>query len=351
MDRAAEMLRHARPDRPRGRPPGRLPPARAVREGLPAPPRPVAVGLPDAPPRRSRAPSRSPKRPSTARPERGVPPRPARDRATGAVRARRAALLPVRMDDRIPRDGARRIAAVATAATWVRWSSSASIASALGIAARAGHRLVPGGRLDPGRQDRHPLGRPDHRLGAGVRPRDGGRPLLGHRLPHAARRGAPRRAADPRQHAPRGHLDRDPRARDRRRSAPTPTSSLLDIEKAPAKGDQRVINVYGRAVRLDVRLQRAGQEGHVAPALPAGAVRGEVPDPLARTSSTTSGSPQWRMKIDAVPGHHDRLPRDPSSSARYHASSAPSSAASGTPSCARPRTSSRPTVRRLGRRR
>ena len=39
MEKAAELLDHARPHRARGRAPRRLPPAGPVREGLPAPPR------------------------------------------------------------------------------------------------------------------------------------------------------------------------------------------------------------------------------------------------------------------------------------------------------------------------
>ena len=40
------MLRHRGADRPRGRPPRRLPPARAVRQGVPPPPRRRPLGLP-----------------------------------------------------------------------------------------------------------------------------------------------------------------------------------------------------------------------------------------------------------------------------------------------------------------
>ena len=46
MERAADMLSSRGHDRPRGRPPRRLPPARAVRQGLPPPPRRLALGLP-----------------------------------------------------------------------------------------------------------------------------------------------------------------------------------------------------------------------------------------------------------------------------------------------------------------
>src|SRR3954452_19893619 len=58
-DRGADGARgrHARRprgDRPGGRPSRRLPPAGAVREGVPAPPRGLALGLPDAPGRRLR---------------------------------------------------------------------------------------------------------------------------------------------------------------------------------------------------------------------------------------------------------------------------------------------------------
>ena len=84
------------------------------------------------------------------------------------------------------------------------------IASVIGIVAGLLDRLVPAGRLDAGRQDRHAVGRPDHRLRPGLRARDDRDRVLGPQLPDAARRGEPRRPADPRQHAPRDHLDRDP---------------------------------------------------------------------------------------------------------------------------------------------
>ena len=64
------------------------------------------------------------------------------------------------------------------------------VASAIGIAIGLADRLVPGAGLDPGRADRHAVGRPDHRVGADVRARHGRRGLLGPRLPHAPGRGA-----------------------------------------------------------------------------------------------------------------------------------------------------------------
>ena len=64
MDRAAALLRRPRPDRARGRPARRLPPAGAVREGVPPPPRRRPVGLPHAARPTGASTCRSPKPPS-----------------------------------------------------------------------------------------------------------------------------------------------------------------------------------------------------------------------------------------------------------------------------------------------
>ena len=312
MERAAEMLAAARPHRPRGRPPRRLPPAGAVREGLPPPPRPVAVGLPDAPPRRSRGRARR-RRSGLAGPGRAAPAsaRPGPDRGarrTGAVRAPGPCCARPEALHRMRRDGARGIAAARPPQPG---SDAGRRRHRLGAGdrPRAGHRLVPGGRLHAGRRDRHALGRPRHRLGAGVRPRDDGHHLLGHRLPDAPGRGEPRRAAHPRQHPPRGHLDRDPRPRDPRALRLRLHDADRDREGA-RQGRPARHRRLRPAVHVDLQLRRAGQEVHVVPALPAGAVRGEVPDPLPRRHPRLLGA-RLADEDRRGAGHHDLLPREP----------------------------------------
>ena len=209
-----------RPDGPRGRTSGRLPPARPVREGVPAPSRRGAVGVPlpthalQARTDRRRCVCRG--RLAPLRRQAGPRPR----TTHGVVRRLGCVFSRAHGGGGATREGAR-----TRSPEEVRPKGQASIAQMIIIGvdrigarhrARAGHRLVPDARVDPGREDRHALRRPDHRLGAGVRPRDGRRPLLRVEVPHAPGRGARGRAADPRQHAPRGHLDRDPRVDPRR---------------------------------------------------------------------------------------------------------------------------------------
>ena len=161
-------------------------------------------------------------------------------------------------------------------------------------------------------------------------------------LPHAAGRGGPRRPADPRQHAARGHLDRDPGDHHRRRCAPTRTSLLLDIEEAPAQARSASSNVTGQQFAWTFEYAR-GRQGDRQPT--------SSTCPRASRSSSTSRSkdvihdfwvPEFRLKIDAVPGHHDELPRHARPRSGATRSSAPSSAAWATPSCARPSTSLTP---------
>ena len=183
MERAAEMLGHARPDRARGRPPGRLPPAGAVREGLPPPPRPVAVGPSGcATARRSRGrPGGRTKRPSGDRPaDGGAPPGPGARPRDRRIRAPGPCFMPHPRRDCIGSPAMESGGGIAAArpsrnlgqmvvigVTHPRWGSP-----------RAGHRLVPGpGSPRPTR--RHALGRPGHLLGAGLRARDDRRPVLG----------------------------------------------------------------------------------------------------------------------------------------------------------------------------
>ena len=128
-----------------------------------------------------------------------------------------------------------------------------------------------------------------------------GRPLLRLEVPHAAGRGAAGRPADPRQHAARGHLDVDPGDLILARSAPTPTSSLTDIEEAQASemSDQR----RRPAVHLDLRVpgRLAASTSRSTQLYLPRTSRSASPS-APRTSSTTSGCPAFRMKIDAVPG-------------------------------------------------
>ncbi len=205
-----------------------------------------------------------------------------------------------------------------------------AITSACGIAARPA--ASTGSRRRPPTQaqdDRHAVGRPADRLGADLRARRDDRPLLRVEVPHAAGRGAQGRPADPRQHAARGHLDRDPGDHPRRASAPTPTSSCT-TSRRPRPTTMHV-RVVGEQFTWTFYYPGAGRQGdRLAAALPARGQAGEVHSSSPRTSCTTSGSPPSGMKIDAVPGHHDHLPRHAESRPARTRSSAPSCAGSGT---------------------
>ena len=123
------------------------------------------------------------------------------------------------------------------------------------------------------------------------------------RVPHAAGRGAPRRPADPRQHAARGRLDRRCRRSSSSRSAPTPTSTLHDIEKAPAKalGVERQVTVNGQQFTWTFDYNEGGKKFSSAQLyVPEGrSVKFNV-----KTKDVLHDFwvPAWRMKIDAVPG-------------------------------------------------
>ena len=308
MERAAEMLGHARPDRARGRPPRRLPPARAVRQGLPPPPRPVALGLPDAP---------RGARPGVAeRPRGDRRPSPAGARRPARRRSRRPYRVALRPDGshRMPRDAARSIAA-ARAPHRAQMVVVGVIASAMGIALGADHRLVPAGRLHPGRQDRHALGRPDHRLGAGVRARDGGRRLLGHRVPDAAR--ARRTSTGRRSTATRGWRSSGPRSR---------RSSIVGLVRLRLHGPARHREGAGQAAtsasstspassspgRFDYNERR--QEVHDRPALPARrqSVKFDVDVQGRHPRLLGPGLPHEDRRRAR---HHDALPGDAASPA------------------------------------
>ena len=146
------------------------------------------------------------------------------------------------------------------------------------------------------------------------------------------------RAADPRQHAARGHLDRDPR--DHPRRACTYAYVVLhDIEKAPAAGDERASRSSassspGRstttrpAARSSPRRQLYVPEGQ--------SVKFDVAVQGRPARLLGPGLPDEDRRR---PGHHDALPGHADQGSAPTRSSAPSSAASATPSCARPRTS------------
>ena len=257
--RAADEPRHSRP---RGRTPGRLPPARPVREGVPAPSRRGAVGLPLDASLHARGRSRALR-------GRLAPLRRRWSAAAGHPRCRPSArirILPGPWRRRRPRGRGperrppRRFARRGRPPV-AQMIVIGAIASALGIALGLHHQLVPDAGVDAGREDRHALRRPDHRLGAGVRPRDGRRPLLRVEVPHAAGRGARGRAADPRQHAPRGDLDRDPGDRPRRLC--TYAYVTLTTSRRPPAGEQQDQRLRP-AVRLDVRVPAGRRQEAVA---------------------------------------------------------------------------------------
>ena len=155
-----------------------------------------------------------------------------------------------------------------------------AIASAIGIALGACDRLVPAAGLHAGGQDRHALGRPADRLGAGLRARRRSSSASPSASSACARARRARRPADPRQHAPRGHLDRDPGDPDRR---PVIYAYVVlhDIEKAPAAGNERVVNVTGEQFAWTFEYQtRAASRSPTTAALPARGRVGQVRRPL-----------------------------------------------------------------------
>ena len=206
---------------------------------------------------------------------------------------------------------------------------------------RAHHRLVPDARVDPGRDDRHALGRPDHRLGAGVRPRHGRRPLL-------------RRGSSACGRARSSSTARRSTATRAWRSIWTAIPAIVlvalcayayvvaDGHRGGAKAGEQRINVNGQQFAWTFEYpQGAGKDPVRSNQL--------YLKETSRSGSTSKSRdvihdfwvPAFRMKIDAVPGITTNYRVTPDRPATTR-SSAPSSAASGTRSCARPRTSSRP---------
>jgi cytochrome c oxidase subunit 2 len=143
------------------------------------------------------------------------------------------------------------------------------------------------------------VGRPRHRLGADVRPRHRGGPLLRLALQDAPGRGEPRRPAGPRQHAPRGHLDGH--------SRPSSSSAccfyaylvLDDIEDAKANETQ--VAVVGQQFTWTFRYGE-GDDAVVSNQLYVVEDQPVKFNIEARDVLHDFWVPQWRMKIDAVPG-------------------------------------------------
>ena len=119
---------------------------------------------------------------------------------------------------------------------------------------------------------------------------------------------------------------------------------LDDIEKAPANDEpERIVNVTGQQFAWTFDYPSEGRTASRSTSTAALPARGTSPvkfDVHAKDVLHDFWVPEFRMKIDAVPGHHDQLPRDAQPTSAATRSSARSSAASATPSCARPSTSS-----------
>ena len=156
------------------------------------------------------------------------------------------------------------------------------IASIARDRARPPDRLVPARRLDAGRQDRHALGRPDHRLGPGLRARDHrdrGFSILKFRMRPGEE-----------------HLDGPPiHGNTRLEVIWTAIPAILivglvtyayvvlrDIEKAPAgrRQTERVVHVTGQQFAWTFEYNEGGKPLHDRAALPARGRVGEVRRPV-----------------------------------------------------------------------
>ena len=209
-------------------------------------------------------------------------------------------------------------------------------ATAIGIAIVARDRLVPGSGVERRGRHRHALRRPADRLGADLRARDGGRPLLGLRLPREAGRHR-RRRADPRQHPARGHLGDDPA--DHRHRA-----RRLRLDRARRhRGEEGRHARRPRdrpAVRLELRVPGPGQAA-VEPARAAEGPPGPLQDQHQGRPARLLGA-GVPAQVRRRPGHHDRRPAHTRRGSAATRSSAPSCAASATRRCARRCAWSRP---------
>ena len=176
------------------------------------------------------------------------------------------------------------------------------IASAVGIALALAIDWFPPRGLDAGGRHRPPLRRPAGRLGAGLRPGRGRRPVLRVEVPHASRRGAQGRPADPRQHPPRGRVDRDPGdaarrpvhlrlrgpAPHREAAGPTRWSSTSPASSSPGASSTRPQGAGGKPV--------SSNELYLPKDRP---VQFQV---RSKDVIHDFWVPDFRMKIDAVPG-------------------------------------------------
>ena len=124
---------------------------------------------------------------------------------------------------------------------------------------------------------------------------------------------------------------------------------MRDIEEAPAAGNERVVTVTGQQFAWSFAYNEGGKKFTTAQLyLPAGkSVKFDV---KSKDVIHDFWVPDFRMKIDAVPGITTSYRVTPTRTGTYR-SSAPSSAAWATPSCARPRTSSPPPSSTSGSRR
>ena len=287
MDRAAELLANGAADRARRRAPRRLPPARAVREGLPPPPRRRPLGY------RSAA-----RRPHPAAAHRAEPPerRPSAAAPRAERRSRRdcrssSVALGVSAPMGEESTGGRPTRESAPRPWRQMRGRSASIASAIGIALGARDRLVPGRRRRQQADDRHALGRPDDRLGAGLRARDDRRPLL-RRATSACGPARSTRTAR-RSTATRGSRSSGPRCPALIIVALCAYAYVVlrDIEKAPANAANEMhVKVTGEQFAWTFtypRGRRQARQPNAARTCPRAARSSSTSTP--RTSCTTSG--------------------------------------------------------------
>ena len=229
MERAGRAARERLADRARGRAARRLPPAGAVRQDVPPPPRRRSLGVPHAASGPSRAPaarSLSSSPPVVAATTFGTVFRSDHRsddlQATSPFAVHPACRIGSRPEScEGARDRTRRCVGTRSC----RWSPL--VRSRLRSASRLAllDQLVPGRRREAGPADRHALRRADDRLDPDLRARADGDPLLRLGVPHAPRPGE--RGRRRRSTATRASRSSGPRSRRSSscRSAATPTAS------------------------------------------------------------------------------------------------------------------------------
>ena len=213
------------------------------------------------------------------------------------------------------------------------------IASVLGIIAGLPIDWFPRGRRRRRTRSTR-LGRPDHRVRPDLRPRDDRHPVLGPELrcgPGEEELDGPPIHGNTRIEVIWTALPRD-------RSSPASCAYayvvLRDIEKSPAKRRPRSgsSSVFGQQFAWTFQYNEGGRRSRPPQLyLPEGRVR-EVRRPVQGRHPRLLG-PGLADEDRRGPRDHDALPRHARSRRSAPTrSSAPSSAGSGTPSCARPRT-------------